>query len=254
MASLRELQRSFAAALRDPGVACAVLPPANLSVYRNNSSYTFRTSMERTFPVVRRRVGEDYFRQLSAQYRAQFPSRSGDLHWAGKDFAGFLDARLGGGEYAWLGDLARLEWARSECAVTAEWPALGPDVLARFGPAELEYVVFGFQPSLRLHDSSYPVFTVWLANQVENAPPVNQSLGSECGMIHLRREYPEVHPLDRRLFSYLFALLEGANLGDAMTRANLDEGALTEALAFIFNEGLVCSVALRPEQRVGTSS
>jgi hypothetical protein len=32
MASLRELQRTFAAALRDPAVACAVMPQANLAI------------------------------------------------------------------------------------------------------------------------------------------------------------------------------------------------------------------------------
>ena len=88
MASLRELQRSFAAALRDPAAACAVLPPANLAVYRNNAHSTFRAALELTYPVVRRRVGDDYFRQLCAHYRERFPSRSGDLHWAGRDFAG----------------------------------------------------------------------------------------------------------------------------------------------------------------------
>jgi len=41
MASLRELQQSFVAALRDPAVACPVFPGANLGVYRNNA---FRSS------------------------------------------------------------------------------------------------------------------------------------------------------------------------------------------------------------------
>lgn len=244
MASLRELQRSFAAALRDPGVACAVLPPANLDVYRNNARHTFRTALERAFPVVRRRVGDEYFRQLAALYRDRFPSRSGDLHWLGRDFAAFLDDYLDS-EYAWLGDLARLEWARNECAVIADAPALGPDVLARFGPADFEHLEFGLQPSLRLLDSSYPVFSVWQLNQAENAPPVDQSLGSECGLIRQRREYAEVRPLDPSLFSFISALHGGASLGDAMTRANLEEGSLTDALAFLFNEGLVCSVSLR---------
>jgi len=69
MDSLREMQRAFAAALRDPAVSCAVLPPANLAVYRNNGHITFREALEQTFPVVRRRVGDDYFRQLGAHYR-----------------------------------------------------------------------------------------------------------------------------------------------------------------------------------------
>src|SRR6478735_3703300 len=69
MASLRELQSTFAAAMRDPAVACAVVPQANLAIYRNNSAQTFRVALEGTFPVVLKRVGADYFRQLAARYR-----------------------------------------------------------------------------------------------------------------------------------------------------------------------------------------
>src|SRR3954463_12982996 len=105
VASLRELQKSFAAALRDPAVTCAVVPPANLSIYRNNARINFHDALALTFPVTRRRVGEDYFRQLAAHYGEKFPSRSSDLHWAGKEFAGFLDAYLDP-DYAWLADLA----------------------------------------------------------------------------------------------------------------------------------------------------
>jgi hypothetical protein len=245
MASLPELQRSFAAAMRDPESACAVLPPENLSVYRNNAASGFRAALQRTFPVVRRRVGDDYFRQLAAHYRERFPSRSGDLHWAGRDFAAFLDDYLAAGEYSWLADLARLEWSRHECSIFVESPPAGAEQLARFATADLERLVFGFQPSLRLHTSAYPVFSVWQANQVENAPSVDQSVGSEHGMVRWRNDMPEVRALEPRLFSFLSALQDGASLGEAMSQAGLDENALTNALAYLFGEGLVTSIRLR---------
>jgi Putative DNA-binding domain len=245
MASLRELQRSFAASLRDPGVTCAVEQPANLAVYRNNSSITFRAALELTFPVVRRRVGDDYFRQLCAQYRERFPSRSGDLHWAGRDFAAFLDTHLAGSDYAWLAGLARLEWSRAECLVASESPAVGIEALGMFSSAALEHLVFGLQPTLRLHAFAFPVFTVWLSNQVDNAPPVNQSVGNQQGMVRCRYEAAEVRMLDAPLFSFLSALNRGATLGEAMQEASLDEAALREALLYIFSAGLVISLAPR---------
>lgn len=255
MASLRELQRSFAAALRDPGVACAVVPPANLAIYRNNASITFRTALTLTFPVVRRRVGDDYFGQLCVHYRQRFPSRSGDLHWAGRDFAAFLDSHLAGSDYAWLADLARLEWSRAECMVAGESPALGVDVLANFSADALEQLVFKLQPSLRLQASAFPVFTVWITNQTDNAPPVDQSLGHEQGMILSWNESTVVRKLDAALFWFVSALARGSTLGEAMSEAALDETGLRDALRFMFREGLVTSVAARAnEQRVGTSS
>jgi hypothetical protein len=245
MASLRDMQRSFAAALRDPAVDCAVLPPANLAVYRNHGNITFREALEQTFPVVRQRVGDDYFRQLSAHYRQRFPSRSGDLHWVGRDFAGFLDDYLAGGEYQWLADLARIEWARAESSITAEVSSLGVDALAGYPPEALERMVFGLQPSLRLVASAYPVYSVWLSNQAENAPPVDQSIGSEQGMIRARHDLIEVRKLDSFAFSFVSALDSGATLVDVMTTASLEARTLTGLLGFLFSEGLVCSLTLR---------
>jgi len=240
--SLREMQSAFAAALRDPSAACPVLPAGNLSIYRNNSAISFRSALESSFPVVRRRVGDDYFRQLSAQYRARFPSRSGDLHWIGRDFPAFLLEHLHGSEYAWLADLARLEWSREKASIARVEPAVAADVLGRFAPTQLEHLVFTLQPSLSLVASDFPIFTIWAANQVENAPPVDQSLSGECGMVRARIDLLEVRPLEPRLFSYLSALAAGAPLPDAIVSAGLDQAGLVSALGFVFTEGLVCAV------------
>jgi len=249
VASLRELQRSFAAALRDPAIACPVRPAANLAIYRNNSVHTFRTTLAASFPVLRKRVGDDYFHQLAHHYRERFPSRSGDLHFVGRDFGVFLAEHLRDSAYAWLADLARLEWSREEALVSRELPELRAEVLAGFVPEQLENLVFSLQPSLRLCSSSYPVFSVWLANQAENAPPVDQSLGAEAGMIRLRAQSLEVTRLAPRLHSYLYALAGGATLGEAIEHSALDEVSLRSSLAFVFSEGLVSAVTLKAELR-----
>jgi hypothetical protein len=245
MVSLLELQRSFAASLRDPGAACAVSPPANLAIYRNNAESAFRGALEISFPVLRQRVGDDYFRQLAAHYREAHPSRSGDLHWTGRSFAEFLTSHLRASEYAWLADLARLEWACEEAAIVAELPAVAPDALAAFAPEDLERVLFTLQPSLRLVSSPFPVFSVWFANRVKNAPPVDQSIGSESGLARFRDESVEVQALASDLFSYLYATCEGATLSEAMTAANVDERRLTEILGFMFTEGLVIAATAK---------
>jgi len=245
VASLRELQASFAAALHDDSAACAVLPRGNLSIYRNNAAIAFRTALELSFPVLRRRVGDDYFRQLAAQYRQRNPSRSGDLHWAGRGFAAFLAEYLQGSEYAWLADLARLEWSREQAAVAMSRASIGADTLARFSPGQLEHLVFWLQPSLRLHASDFPIFTIWAVNQVANAPPVDQSLPGECGLVRARADGVEIRRLEPGLFSYLSALSAGAPLGEAVNSAGLDQDALVHALGFVFQEALVCAVTLK---------
>jgi hypothetical protein len=244
VASLRDLQASFAAALIDPAATCAVSPPANLSVYRNNSLFAFRGALENSFPVLKRRVGEDYFHQLAFLYRQRFPSRSGDLHWVGRDFSAFLAEQLHGGEYAWLADLARLEWSREQASITPVHACVGAEMLGRFAPDQLEYLKFTLQPSLTLHASDFPIFTIWALNQVDDAPAVSQLVGPECGLVRMRIDGLEVRALDPRLFSYLSALVAGAPLGSAVTTSGLDQEGLVTALAFVFNESLVCSVDL----------
>lgn len=245
MASLRDLQREFGAALRDPTAGCDVHPAGNLSIYRNNSAYAFRSALESSFPVLRKRVGDDYFRQLGAQYRSRFPSRSGDLHWVGREFAAFLRDHLQGGEYAWLADLARLEWSRQQAAITRTEPAVTAQVLANFASDQLEHLGFTLQPSLSLVASDFPVFTIWLLNQSDNAPPADQSLAGEQGLIRGRAESVEVQQIPPDFYSFLSALSAGAPLGDAITASGLDQAGLVNALGLVFNEGLVCAVTLK---------
>jgi hypothetical protein len=245
MASLRELQRSFAAALRDPDAPCAVQPAANLAIYRENAAFAFRSALGLEFPVLRRRVGEEYFQQLAHLYRERFPSRSGDLYWVGRDFADFLGTHLAGGDYAWLADLARLEWARECAAIEGIGDAMGAESLAAFPADQLEHLVFALQPSLRLVESPYPVFSVWLANQADNAPPVDQSRGHEYGMTRARSDGVEVALLAPDLFSYLSALAAGHTLGEAMSGTALDGARLTQVLGYLFCEELVTGLSLR---------
>lgn len=240
MASLREQQRAFAAALRDPQAACPVAPSRNLSIYRNNSAIAFRGALERSFPAILRRVGVDYFRQLCAHYRERFPSRSGDLHFAGQHFAEFLAGHLAD-DYAWLADLARIEWAREQASVAAELPPLPVSALAGHDGESLERLVFGLQPSLHLVASPFPVFTVWERNHSGNVTPVDQSMGGEVGLIRIRSDTPQIRRLELPVFTFLTSLREGTTLGEAVSRAALDESGLAQALRFAFGEELVVS-------------
>lgn len=244
MASLLDQQRAFAAALRgaDARADAGVEPVVNLDVYRRNSDWQFRNALASSFPVVRRRVGDDYFQQLAGEYRRRFPSRSGDLQWVGREFATFLREHLAGSEYAWLADLAALEWARELAAIAEVHPDIGAEALGAFTPEDLEDLVFTFQPSLQLGASDFPVVSIWLANQVETAPPMDQSLGNEAYMVLARYDGVEIARLEPALHSYLSALKAGATLGDAMSTAGMDEAALLAALHFMFANALVCAV------------
>ncbi|HLB85827.1 MAG TPA: DNA-binding domain-containing protein, partial [Steroidobacteraceae bacterium] len=172
MASLPELQARFSAALRgDPDALVREVSSGGIdaagrvSIYRSNSLAMFEGALERTYPVLRRRVGDDYFHQLARGYRARHPSRSGDLHWIGEHFPGYVAHTETGTGYEWLAELAALEWACETALVARQEPAVGLAALAGLPPDQLGATGLRFQPSLRCIASSFPVLDVWRANQ-----------------------------------------------------------------------------------------
>ena len=63
-------------------------------------------------------------------------------------------------------------------------------------------------------------------------------------MVRARIDSAEVRALDASLFSYLMRPPAGHPLGESVARSSLDLGSLTQALGFVFNEGLVSSLSL----------
>jgi len=256
--TLADLQTRFGAALRSTGAdadaaigalaECIVddglAPASRVQVYRNNSRAMFEAALERTYPVLRRRVGEDYFRGLAREYRAEHPSRNGDLHWIGRAFASWLEPRLAGSEYEWLVDLARLEWACEEVLVSPHHPALDASQLAQVAPDTLADVGLELQPCLRVVRSEYPVWSVWRENQAgEPGNPVDLSQGAQHIVVTCGDEGLVLHSSPADQFDFVAALAEGAPLGEALEASGLDVDRLPGVLAWLFSDGLV--VALR---------
>jgi len=255
--SLARLQTRFAAALRDPGHDSAMADPgliaeifddglepaARLNLYRNNARAMFVGALERSFPVILRRVGDGYFHRLAADYRAAHPSRSGDLHWIGENFPTWLAVRLAGTEYAWLADLARLEWACEEVLVAADSPAISIEALGGVAPEVLSGLRLRLQPALRCVSSPYPVWTVWRANQPDQpGDPIVAGRGAEHVVVTRTGERPSLHLRPEAEVRFVAALSAGTGLQDALENSSLPVEDLPQALAWLFQNGLVVAL------------
>ena len=254
---LAEIQARFAAMLRAVSTqahddaaafaACIVddylAPAARVKVYRNNVRAMFTGALERTYPVLRQRVGEDYFAQLAAEYRLEHPSRSGDLHWIGSRFPEWIGTRMAGTEYAWLAGLAQLEWA-CEKVLVSEWlPPAPADSLARLHPEELAGARLVLQPGLRTVDSTFPVWSVWQANQPgSSGEMIEDSLGPQQVAVAQESDGLALHSLPADQFRFVVQLAAGRTLEDALDVSVLPVGRLGETLAWLFSAGLVTEV------------
>lgn len=168
MTILRALQREFVAGLFDSRADTATLFRRNgigaverFDVYRNNLQETYRATLADVYPVVQRLVGEEFFRFAAHRYLRAVRSTSGNLNEYGAEFADFLENLPEAFEHPYLGDIARLEWARQEVFYAASSPALRVEELAEVAGESDAGVYLGINKSSRLIASAYPIQRIW---------------------------------------------------------------------------------------------
>lgn len=251
--SLRDLQRIMAGALQGrPGMSDAaaavirgdgVAAAGRLRVYQNNYRLNFDQALRVTFPVIEKRVGPEYFRQLAHGYRCAHASRHGDLHEIGRSFAVYLRGSLRDTGYAWLASLAELEWAIADAAVAPPTPPSPASALALLPPDSVALVRFGLAASVRLVSSSYPVVSVWHANQPgAGGCAIDLSVGPEHAVAHQGAGGVEVRLITNSEHLFLAHLRGGMSLGDAVDCAALPLSELPGVLHWMFQGGYVAEV------------
>jgi hypothetical protein len=226
VSSLRELQIAFLdgtlhghpAQIAALIAASELAPEARIAIYANNARAGFLQALAATFPVIERLAGGGWFRQTGREYMRRHPSRSGNLHFVGERFAGFLEDALHGTNHAYFADVARLEWAYQEVLVAADHPSFDPSALSSVSPADYDSLVFRVHPALRLIESRYPVLAIWKANQpdaAENSPSISLDAGAVRVLVIRRENHVELRELPAAEFALLAACMRGATLGEA---------------------------------------
>jgi hypothetical protein len=230
MLALRDLQRQFVAALFDepaPSLAAQIVsngvdPADRVAIYRNNLREGFLKALAIGFPVMERLVGEAYFRQLALEFLRAHPSRAGNLHHIGAPFPAFVDERFRDTQYAYLADIAHLEWAHQEVLVAADAPSVPADALRDITSSEYESLRFALHPACRLVSSDFPVVRIWRANQPEGASDEVIDLGSGGDNVLVLRtpECVELHRLPAGEFAVLRAFSRDLPLASAWEAAH----------------------------------
>jgi len=223
MSSLRDLQRKFVGALFDEFPDAR----AGLEIYRNNLHQGFYKALALEFPVIRRLVGDDYFRQLSRDFLHAHPSRSGDLNAIGGPFPRYLRDRFAGTEYAYLPDVAELEWAYERAAIAADTPVFDVRSLACVAPDFYGELRFELLPSCYLVSSVYPILGIWQVNQADEGAELTVDLSSGPDHVVTRRTGAgvELVRLPPRDFRLLECFAHNSTLGEALTMLQRDEPA-----------------------------
>ncbi len=256
MSSLRELQATFAGILfgEIPLEAATWLrvscrgasgpegqeAAVRLGIYRNNLQAGFAKALSLEFPVIERLVGTACFRQLAREFQQAHPSRAGDLHEIGAAFPGYLHSRFSATEFAYLHEVAMLEWAYQRSAVAADAPDFDPMTLVAAAADSYADLRFELKPDCLLVRSAYPVLRIWQANQPGAAEEtIDLASGADCIVTRRQRDGVEL----RRISTGLYALLDAFSAGKALL-ASWTEAQRAEP-GFDLGEALRQAVALR---------
>lgn len=215
MSVLARVQREFLAEVFGEDVPTR----AGLATYRASVLASLHGALACTYPVVRRLVGEAFFREAAQRFARAHPSTSGDLHLYGVQFAAFLEDYPFARELPYLADVARLEWACHESFHAGEATALDAGALAAVAREHHGEIRFRLHPAVRLVASAYPVMSIWEANQPERDGAPEVSAGAEHVVVRRDELTVRLGRFARDEWRFVEALSRGATLEEAVDAA-----------------------------------
>jgi hypothetical protein len=250
MPTLHELQKKIQRFIAD-GDACGcavevdgspIIAPDRLGILRNNSLVTHTSVLAGVFPVVRRLVDPAFFAYLAHEFIRHNPPKHPCLSEYGDAFSGFVARFPPARKLAYLGDIARLEWAISRIANAPAQASMSLTQFASRG-GDPALARLKLDSRVRLVASKHPIDLIWQLNQSDNSPGV---AGVEASAAYLQVRAGQLELLRRvEKSDWIFRSLiaTGDALGTAVeTVLHFDRHFdLPCALAKLFAENLVVS-------------
>jgi len=249
--TLADTQAAFAKALKDPSrpVPAEVRRPVGgasqapqmkrFDIYRNNVTVTAIDALGETFAAVRALVGDEFFRATARAYLNWSPPFTPLLFRYGGTFGDFLDAFPPAARVPYVGDVARLEFARLQAYHAADATPLDISALGEIPPDDIAAAVFEAHPSVSMIRSTYPVVSLWGASSgLMSSDDVNMDEAQDALTVRPGLDV-ETRILPPGGAGFLAALLDGKSLGDAAEAgaAATSEFDLSAHLTGLFETG-----------------
>lgn len=180
-------------------------------VYRNNVAVSLTEALEASFPIVRRIVGDEFFKAMAGVYLRKHPPSSPLMMHYGAEMPRFLQRFEPVQHLGYLPDVARLELARRRAYHAADAAPIGPNQMQG---ADLMSLRFTLAPAMQVIRSAWPLWGIWLANTDPSAP---KPQAEPEDILITRPEYdPVVSLLPKGGAAFIGALSRGESLGVAV--------------------------------------
>jgi hypothetical protein len=252
-------QQQMAAALLDPdhAVPSGIEAPQGLervrhfNAYRNNVVTSLSDALAAAYPVVTQLVGDEFMRQMAAVFVRLEPPRTPVLIDYGSGFADFLATFSPVSGLPYLSDVARLEWAWGRAYHAADHAPLGIEALANMDQSRLGAAQAELLPSAQLLAFDHPAVSIWAAHQQsDDAVDLSRiEAQPEWALIVRPAHNVDVRAVSEPLFTFLSALQTGKSLADALELIGETELSPPDAIAALFETGVLATFTLPPHHQ-----
>jgi hypothetical protein len=219
--------QAFAAALLDADKpapdfltsASGVNDQRRFAVYKNNVTVSLVRALESNFPTITRLIGSEYFTALARIFVEKHPPKTRILNQYGAEFAGFLAAFEPLADYAYLGDVARLEQFWREAFHEADAAPVAVSELGQVAPHDIASLRFKAHPATRLLRSHYAAGSIFSANRSDNEYASFDPAKGEYALITRPHFECALRILDLAQGAFVSSLIAGETLGEAAEKA-----------------------------------
>ncbi len=189
----------------------------SIAIYRNNTLGSQYDALADFYPVIKKILGTQYFRQITRPFILQYPSKTENLNHYGQEFSSYLSNLITHRpelqDYPYLPDLARLELAYHQCYFALNDDTFDFNGLSQLNNKQYAQLYFVLSHSLALIESNYPIDAIWLANQQEKPDHHIQNKQNQYQLIVYRDHYqPKIMQTTSELFDLLMAIRQKKSL------------------------------------------
>jgi hypothetical protein len=252
--SLAEQQRAMAARIlgHEEGAleAWLVVPEGvdiatRLAVYTQGYPARIAESLREAFPATAHILGDGSFASLTERYLAQVPAAQRNLNYVGSALPELLKSDPLADELPFLPDLARLEWAVTQCFHGDPADPLDTSQCATWSMDDWASARIGFQPHMDLVCSAWPLSDLREARHTDR-PDIDVDLVDRSDHVLVYRDGFEVveESVDETEATAIQQLRAGGDLGE-VTASLAAAGVRAETVNTLFGRwvsvGLVAS-------------
>lgn len=213
-----------------------------LDVYAEGYFSRVVECLAKDFPKTQLAVGERCFSVLVSQYLKAHPSQVSSIDEIGSQFAAFISSwpNL---PFAWISDLANLEWQQIEAFYAIEPPPT-PNWHSELNLSSLEGLRFQIHPSVSFVASNWNLPKIIESLSLRHSSHKQENFSSPSYLIIYRhQDFYHWDAVSRPIFDVLKNLKSGLNLAEATEHLSEESApALSRAFSDWVEKSILCGI------------